>query len=733
MNEPSIQEQYRHIIGLLDRKRLKEALTQLEAYLWDCKEWSLRTRLEQVQTSYNYMLQYMRQGVDDPGRQKLYRQLLRTAYEVADQARITLLDGISGRYYHSLHLNNRKRPEGYGLADCLRVLEAYPDELAVCQLMPDNRASLDATLARHERTNRFLFLGVWGNSEWSAEEAQAAAAYLTSELLASVDLCLLTSAVTLSLLECFDARKFTWLLDACLHTDPGVAQRALTGLLLVLHMHPDRLALYPEPEARLRLMDEGGSLGRQLNRIYLQLLSGQETEKVDRKMREEIIPEMIKNVHIIRNMKFGFEEGIIDENDLNPDWEQAAGRANLGDKIREMNELQQEGADIYMSSFAQLKGYPFFREPHNWFYPFDKQHSSVVHLFDAEHSADNAVLSVILRSGFFCNSDKYSLCFTMARFPRSQRNMMLHQVTQQDLDSLQDEARSEMLDRYARRTEVISRQYIHDLYRFFKLCQRRDEFHDPFKDHLALHRIPALRPILGKAELLREVADFYFRKEHPAEALEVYRELAALSATADADLYQKMGYCLQKEKNYGEAIEAYRKADVLKPDHLWTLRHLATCYRQVRDFASALGYYRRVEAVQPDDRNTLFAIGSCLAALERYDEALRCFFKLDFLEGDCIKAWRAIGWCSFVSGNYGQAMKYYDRVLALGPVATDYLNAGHVAWSMGNLTKAIECYGHAAAESGSREAFLEMFDKDRETLLAQGIAEEDMPLVLDMV
>ena len=82
---------------------------------------------------------------------------------------------------------------------------------------------------------------------------------------------------------------------------------------------------------------------------------------------------------------------------------------------------------------------------------------------------------------------------------------------------------------------------------------------------------------------------------------------------ADAEIFQKTGYCLQKEKRYKEAIEAYRKADVLKPDHVWTIRHLATCHRQLRDFATALEYYRKAEAMQPENRNLPFLIGSCLA------------------------------------------------------------------------------------------------------------------------
>lgn len=731
MNEQAIQEQYQHIVSLLEQKRLKEAQVQLEAFLWNCNDWTLRNRLEQAKVSYQYMLQYMRQGINDPERQKLYRQLLAETRELAEQARISLLDEVSTHYYHALHKNKRNMEAGYGMSSWLKVLESFPDDMAVCQLMPDNKQSLDSALQRHEETAQYLFLTTWGNSGWTAEEEREARMYLESELLPVNDLCLFTGAVLLSLMECFDPRKFSWLLDAATHSDTQVSQRALVIIAIVLHIHPNRLWLYPELEARLSLLNEDGSFGKQLNRVYIQLLRSQETEKIDKKMREEIIPEMMKNVSIMRNMKYGFEENM-DEDDRNPDWEKAFEESGLGDKIREMNELQLEGADVYMSTFAQLKSYPFFQNPHNWFYPFDMQHSGIIREFGLKPTGDNAILSLILQSGFFCNSDKYSLCFTMAHIPQAQRNMMLSQMTSQDLNELMDESKSSGLRQYAQRPDVISNQYIHDLYRFFKLSQRRHEFRDIFKEEIALHRIPALKDILRKPELLVTIADFHFRKEHPAEALGIYQEVIDMNY-ADADIFQKTGYCLQKEKRYKEAISAYRKADVLKPDHIWTIRHLATCYRQLRDFASALEYYRKVEAMQPENRNVTFFIGSCLAEQERYEEALQCFFKLDLMENDCIKAWRAIGWCSFVSGKSEQAMRYYEKVLALKPIATDYLNAGHVALRLENMEKAAELYGKAASESGNRETFLDIFDKDKETLIKLGIDENDIPLIRDLV
>lgn len=728
MNEQSIQKQYNQIVGLLEDKRLKEALTQLDAFLYNGNDWNLRNRLEQLQTSYQYMLQYMKLGMKDPERQKLYRQLLADTWEIADQTRLALLDEISTHYYHELRRNPNKLPKAYDLSGLQRILEGFADELAVSQLA--NYQGLDAILKRHEETHQVMFLNTWSNSSWSVEETVQAEEMLRSETLQVNDLCLFVSAVTLSLMECFDARKINWLLNGLRHTNPMVNQRALVGLVLALHLYPTRILLYPELEARISLFKEDSNFSKQLNRVYIQLLRSQETEKIDRKMREEIIPEMMKNVKIMRNMKFGFEE--TDENDRNPDWEQAFEKSGLGDKIREMNDLQLEGADVYMSTFAQLKGYPFFREPHNWFYPFDRMHSSIVHLIGMNPDNDKSVLSIILQSGFFCNSDKYSFCFTMAQLPQAQREMMLNQMASQEQSEFMDEKNSASLKQFAMKPAVISNQYIHDLYRFFKLSQRRFEFRNIFQEEIALHRNPVLKPLLSDPELLTAVADFHFSKEHPAEALELYRILIHRKQ-ANADIFQKTGFCLQKEKRYQEAVDAYLKADMLKPDHLWTLRHLATCYRQLKDIDAALEYYHRVEAIQPENHNVLFYTGSCLAEEGRYDEALQYFFKLDFLENDCVKAWRGIGWCSYVSGKHEQAMKYYDKILAAKPLATDYLNAGHVAWTLGNIDKAAELYGKAAAQSSSRNAFLDMFYRDKSSILKQGIAEEDIPLMLDMI
>ena len=51
MNEKTINEQYAYIYSLLEDRRLKEALIQLESLLWQCSDWDLRPRLEQLHIS----------------------------------------------------------------------------------------------------------------------------------------------------------------------------------------------------------------------------------------------------------------------------------------------------------------------------------------------------------------------------------------------------------------------------------------------------------------------------------------------------------------------------------------------------------------------------------------------------------------------------------------------------------------------------------------------------------
>ena len=732
MNEKTINEQYAYIRTLLEEKRLKEALMQLESLLWQCPDWDLRTRLEQLQTSYKYMLEYMKQGANDPERWNLYQKMVSDTWGIADQSRLLILDNASSRYYHEVR-RTPKSPDlsNYGLKTILHILESFNDDLAVSGLLSDEK--MDEVLKRHEDTLKFMFIRTWTNSAWTPEDEEDAKAMLASELLPGDDLCLFVSALTLSLMECFDLRKIMWLLDAYEHPNVNVSQRALVGAMIIFHIYRSRLTFYPELIKRVDLMEEIPSFREDVARIYRQMLLCQETEKIDKKMREEIIPEMLKNVSSMKNMRFGFEESDEENNDMNPDWEDAFEKSGLGDKLREMNELQLEGADVYMSTFAALKNYPFFREVHNWFYPFSKQQSNVLKAMKQAGNQGGSLLDLILQSGFFSNSDKYSLFFTIHQLPQSQQDMMLSQLNEQQVAELAEKSNVETMKKFNERPGTVSNQYLHDLYRFFKLYPGHLDFDDIFTSALDFHNLPILQPYVSDEESLTTIAEYYLRKNYFLDALTIYNRLSDANQESDI-LFQKIGYCKQMNGDIQGALEAYLHADLINPDSKWVIRRIAGCYRTLKQPEEALKYYHRYEAFNPNDLSIQICIGHCHLELKNYNEALKYYFKVDYLDNKSTKAWRPIAWCSFLTGKYDQARNYYKKIMDNQPNTQDFLNAGHTEWALQNIKGALAFYKKAVEkESGDFSKFQEQFNQDIPDLLVAGIEEAEVPLMMDQL
>ena len=404
-------EGIKDIYDLLDKRRLKEAFVQLQALGTQANRWNLQGRIEENMTAYGYMLQYAAQGMADPTRAEFYLKTLRTAYELTDELDTALqAKKTSGVYYDCIRTLTMKPAHTY--SDLTMMLETYAEDIATANLLyPDARKRKEAIskmTKHHEETLNELFERTWATPHWSEAEAQQANAMLQSLLISTTDKAVLVSAATLAQLRTFDARKLDFLCEAYRHTDPQVNQRAIVGIVLTLVKHAQRISLYPQSVARISLLTEEEEFQNNLHTIQMQLLITRETTKIDKRMREEIIPEMIKNnKHLLRpDMRF-------DENDepeeQNPEWDTWRDNSGLEDRIREMGEWQMAGADVYMSSFAQLKHYPFFHRMSNWFRPFDIHpgigiHTSRVGRSTHHATAPHRTLALLLQLGqvFLC-------------------------------------------------------------------------------------------------------------------------------------------------------------------------------------------------------------------------------------------------------------------------------------------------------------------------------------------
>jgi len=725
MRLEEIQVQYQQVTGLLKEHRLKEAMQLMQMMTQACGNYQLQQELEGVQTAYGYMLQYMQQGMNDPERETLYHSLLTQAYHLADLLHLSLLENQSSKYYFTLRKQLKDHP--FSLSKILANLESFPDSLSLFELLQDEE-KLQQDLKVHEEALGQLFKQTWVNSRWSTSERDAAYKFLSSELITANDLSLFVSAVTMSLMTCFDEGKMLWLIEAFYHKDNNVKVRAWVGFLLVTHLQSERIALYPGIQARLSLIqEEQPSFDSNLNAVYIQLLRSQDTERINKTMNEEIVPEVMKN---IQNRK----QKPLEESDveMNPEWIFDLD-PKLNNKMRKLGELQQEGGDINMGMFSMMKRFPFFEHIQNWFYPYEPNHTEVKKAMSDTPEKEKKVGLLLMQLGMLCDSDCYSTVFMMKQMSEEQRQMVFHHLLPEELRELTEEAASERYADYAQSPALICKYYIQDLYRFFKLYPLKAEFHDIFKDDLMLHENPILKPLLYQAAYIRQVADFLFKTEKFELALNIYLDLERFKA-ADKDVLQRIGYCYERvNKDYASASYYYNLANDIAPESTWTLRRLATCYRHRGLFEKAKNCYQELMVIEPENLSYSYFLGTCLIELGEFDEALQCFYKMDLEEEDNIKAWRGIVWCCFRSGKLDKAQQYNEKIIALQPDANDWLNAGHVAWCKGNLSQAVAYYRQGSQAASSPFAFRKLFQQDYQLLRQKGISKTDFILMLDLI
>jgi len=723
------------IIRLLDSGRLKEALTQLQAISTQANRWDLHNRIENTLMAYGYMLQYAAQGMNDPNRKAFYRQTLRTAYELTDTTNIALMAlKTSATFYDRIRTSTLQPYKAY--SDIQLQLEAYTEDMETASLLYSDKkhreTETEKIVRMHETTLTELFDKTWTTPLWTETESKEAEAMLQSVLINANDLAIMISAITLSLLRIFDAKKFGFLLDAYRHENLQVNQRAIVGMVIALCKHERRLSLYPEIISRLSLLCEEEGFRKNLQTIQMQLLMTRETSKIDKKMREEIIPEMIKSAKQFNNPKFRFDE-IEDAEDQNPEWEEWIDKSGITDKIKEMGEWQMAGGDIYMSSFAQLKTYPFFNQISHWFYPFDinlPELAPVRKDLEGEHFS---IFKMIALSDNFCHSDKYSFILAMAGMHPSMKDLTLRQMEEQNQISEEMKENMQMLNQPDKEAKSFSKLYIQDLYRFFKLWKRHQEEEDIFQWKFNLWENPLFGDALQAEEFTKELADYLLQKEYMEEAYSLYRKLMEAHSPM-ADVYQKAGYIMQKRKDYKNAFLHYEHADILQPDNVWTNKHLAQCYKLSGNIPMALKYYQKVESAQPENLNIALQIGQCFARMDRYGEALAYFYKVEYLEKNPNNARRAIAWCSFVTGKEEEALKYYGLLLeGTSPKAEDWMNTGHVHLVANRIQEALHHYRSAQKHFESHTEFVEAFQKDKDTLLQMGVSGEDLAIVLDLM
>ncbi len=733
MDQRQTKKKWQQILGFIEKKQLKEAFDGIKELLAVHHNWTISERLSQLETNYQYMIHYLLQGKDDPEQERVYRQLICDTYTLADDtAEMVLMENTSSLFFDKLRANQVRTP--VSVDEYRHAISKLIDTFSVIELLEkgdDKEASVKQNEQTYEHTLQDLFYVIFSSPRSNKEQIASFERFLSDALIPVRDKCMFVSALTLNVLQRFDAPKVLLLLRTCKHEEVEVASRSVIGIIPIFQKYTNRWSLYPECVDYLSFLSDDEAFERRFMFALLQFIQARETEKITRKMKDEIIPEMMKISPMI-GKKIRFDEwmGETAFDDKNPEWQKLFDDTGLTDKLQEFSEMQLEGADVFHSTFSNLKTYPFFNEMSNWFLPFNSRHSLIRGLFGADKDTDS-LLKTLSESPLICNSDKYSFCFSVMLMPTQYRQMMISQLDgeAEEMRKLQEE---EFALRPHQKEETICKQYLHDLYRFFKLYSRRRELTDIFELPLNYHRIDAFHTIVYQRENLDRIASCYFDKNCFPEAYEAFMKLSELSEP-NSEIWQKIGYAKQMQNDIKGALEAYLHADLIADSNTWVLKRIAQCYRLLKEPQKALDYYLRLKQLCPDDLNIQINIGHCHMEMNDYETALNDYFKVELLNGENTRAWRSIAWCALLSRKFDLSQRYYAQIMDRNPQAHDYLNAGHVELCLKNIKKTVEFYTLSVKKTGSLTAFKAMLFDDEGELRQVGAPTELLPIICDVI
>ncbi len=729
MNSSQIHSTYEILLQSLISGQLSNTFDKTLVLAEELQNGSYYDRLNDLKQNYSYLLQYYSTDIDDPQRKQVLNKLVAKLFVLISELHEELLIRNSSNFEFTQkryfpHVKKYKSP-----SELLISLKYYHSQsILLAKLEDSHQIELNRLRSNFETALSELFNMYWISSFYESDEKNVFEQIIHESYPGEVEKSILISALTLNLWRMFDERKLMLLFDACESENMAVKQRAIVGLCFILAKYSKFMPYFPTVRNRLVFLTDNQQIVQNFQNVLIQIISTAETDKISKRMKEEILPEVMK---ISPLMKDKIESDSLlnsDEwNEENPEWQDLLEKSGVTDKLKELSELQLEGADVYMSTFSMLKNFGFFSEICNWFMPFDSGNSAIKELFVTD---EISLISAFVGNNVMCNSDKYSFCLSILQMPESQRSMMKNSF-KNEADQLAEMANDELLLQPLQVAKNISKQYIQDLFRFFKLYPHHNDFSDMFDFSLTMHRLFLFNNLTYNEGFSLNVAEYYFSKGLYTQALELF-EIIQLQTTPTAALYQKIGYMYQQTSQFNKALDAYNKADIIQPDDLWTVRKMALCYRLKGNYTKALEFYQHSDFLQPNHFSISMQIGNSLLQLNRFKEALAIYFKLDALEPDNLKVWRAISWCSFLVGNLKQAEYYINKLIDFEPNTHDYLNAGHIAWCNRKISNALNFYFKSIELSQNEmEAFQQMFKTDEPFLLANGIESYEIPLMID--
>ena len=720
---------FRTIYKMLTNGELGTAMTEYEKVSADMVNPLLQERFQQIRNDYRLMLDFLLRGFMDTERDRLYSQLIvRFDQLVADTD--TNMQTENSQMFANIKKNlaafSAQHDEVYGR------LEAFVTDMAMTELEEEAIQDLKQKdlYERHYSFMSKLFEHIWLSPQWSDDDMAAYERLLLSPTIERNDIMLILSAVFLANSQCFDARKTLLMVNiSAKATDEHIRQRALVGWALTLD---ERMSLYPKLTDAIREYCGNDGNTQQLVELQKQLYFCLNAERDNEAIQKDIMPDIIKNSNL-NITRFGIEEKDEDtlQNILNPEAQEEA-IDKVEQSFRKMVEMQKAGSDIYFGGFSQMKRFSFFFQTANWFAPFDVNHPAIKHVMGS--GKQTAFIQALLKSGPFCDSDKYSFVLAMSnvfdRLPDNIKEMMNGESMFEVYNASQD----------TESPVYIRRMYLQDLYRFFKLYTNKQLLHNPFnsqhgKRGTALFIDHSVFCGTIADDRYTEIGQFLLRRNNTREAWSMIERLREIQSDS---LLELRAQCLYMQGKGEEAEMLYRKVVEKNPDDAKAISALAKITFQTGRYDEAVEYYKHLQQQYPDKLSYQLNYCVALSKTPQVAESIETLYRLYYENPDNHNVLRVLAWNLLVAKRTEQAGTEYEKLLQIGDQkAEDWLNAGYYNLIVRNVEKAVDMFRRYVEESKSAQDARHLIGRqiaaDADVLLENGIDKIEMQLIVDLV
>ncbi|MDE7155333.1 MAG: hypothetical protein K2N79_03500, partial [Muribaculaceae bacterium] len=287
-------------IGHIRNHRLKSAINIVKQLGEKFPTKDYVRQANSIHDDYNRLLDHFETGGTDPGRVKSYESFVNRTLQLLDVVtrRIEMVDNPS--QFYNVYRFEATRPDDTVAA----LIEQYlnmSDEMSIFNFLTSDELSEQTPygekLKKREALERRIFNRIWVTFPLVSDNYDAVAKLLTSDEAGYAVKHLVVSALLLSLFKFYDENKLALLFDVYNRyagdDKSALGPVSLTAILLIMFQYPER----PMSDAltlRLGQASEQPAWVGDLRNSYAEIVRTRDTERINRKMTDDVIPELLK-------------------------------------------------------------------------------------------------------------------------------------------------------------------------------------------------------------------------------------------------------------------------------------------------------------------------------------------------------------------------------------------------------------------------------------------------------